>query len=189
MTEPTQEELGLIEVDGRPNVPEADQSVALTQYILGNDAMVNKFIANMLGQIYDEEKNEIHSLNKTTVPVRIMNDYGITKYAGLLSQVTDKGVLHSNLKKDEVSELVLQMMIDVLCDIFVNSQKYDLDIENFDLLLAQIKLVMFTALKRPQDAGERRAINTRGKVIEHVMRREGVSSSTTKEPTFFGGKR
>ena len=77
--------------------------------------------------------------------------------------------------------------MDVACDIFMNCDKYDLKIDDFDLFLAQLKVILFTNFKRPQDAGERRALNTRGKLIEHRMLRDG--GSATEDKNFFRGNR
>lgn len=166
------EDMDMINIDRGYDPQDVLQDESFNKFILSNDDMINKFIAFCLGMMYNADEKKLYHIG-TAQPVRVMNDYGVVRWAGFLANVTDKGVLHSNLNREEVAELAFQTLMDVAADIFENSEKYDLDISNFDLFLAQIKMIVFTTLKRPQEAGERRAINTRGKSIEHVMRKEG----------------
>lgn len=184
--------LAMMDINRGYQSPDPERQDTITEFIFSNEPLINKFIAGLLGRLYDPDKCAYVNLSETQKPVRMMNDCGITKWAGYLSTLTDRSILHSNLKKEEVCELTLQEMVYIFCDLFQNSENYDLDIKNFDFFIGQMILIVFITLKRPQDAGERRAINTRGKVFEHKIVKSsddsrGGSGITSETPSFFKG--
>lgn len=179
------QDLERLNVDRGYVVPENEESADMAKFILSNDDLINHFIGNMKGMLYNEVDGKLYTISPNMKPKAIMNDYGIVKWAGFLQQMTHKSVLHSNMTKDEVAELAFQTMIDAACDIFMNCDKYMLSIDNFDLFRAELMVMIFTNFKRPQEAGERRALNTRGKLIEHRMLREGYGSESKEEKSFF----
>jgi len=185
--------LDLIDIDRGYAAPELEKQDTITEFIFSNEPLINKFMASLLGMIYDKEKNQFKKLDESKDVIPLMNNYGVTRWAGYLSTLTDRSVLHSNLNKEEVCELAFQEMLYILCDLFQNAEDYDLDQKHFDYFLGQMLLIVFTTLKRPQDAGERRAINTRGKVFEHkVVKSEDTPSSyggSSSQQGFFSGMR
>lgn len=184
------EDLSHLDIDRGYAVPENEETADMAKFILSNDDLINHFIANMKGMMYNEVDGKLYPISEEVEAISIMNDYGVVKWAGFLQQMTHKSVLHSNMKSDEVAELTFQTLIDVAADIFMNHDRYGLEVDNFDLFLAQIKVILFTNFKRPQDAGERRALNTRGKLIEHRMLREGgYSDNAPREQGFFSNMR
>lgn len=135
----------------RKRMPAAsDPSVA--KWELDNKELIDKLKHYLRGEEYDDQKKEWYSVEGSQPK---MNEYGIHSFAIMLRSYTDKNLIMSNFKEQQIMDQMLKTMIEVNRDLFNNQDLYGLRVQNFGAVLNMVRQIVFASYLRSLNQGER----------------------------------
>lgn len=114
----------------------------------------------------------------------LVNEIGINGLMGFVTSMANKNTILSNLKENDINEIMM-----VLCDriadhMFLNWQEYKITKENMDMVFGKLEMFCFMSLKRAQDEGERQFLKQTERRTE--IFRTGDEQQKQKLPGWLG---
>lgn len=98
----------------------------------------------------------------------LMNDIGIKSVTGQIKSVVNRITIMSNLKEQEISQLMQYITRSLVYDLMLNRIKYEIAFENRTKIVSSTLTLVHNCLKRSQNGDDKRFWKGSTQTIEHT---------------------
>ena len=185
-----QDDLGLIQAgggvvereDSAPLLnlmpPEEVESVIKWQF--NPDELLERFYYDLLGMVFDERRN------KWVVKYAAkINEEGARSVITILRPHVSKVVTLSQFKEEEVNRIVREAYLSLLQDLFVNMERYDLTVNNANIVLSAADHLILASLNGALRGGNRNLLSRGVRHVESYSQ-QGSDNGKSRVPFLSG---
>jgi len=141
------------------------------RFRLDPSEVVNEFEMFLRRKILNDETGKYeHELDYKGVPIPpLANGKGIASLCSTLRLHLDKFVVLTAYDDEDIRRLAIQANIAIIRDLANHYQEYGMDITVLDKVRENMDSIIFAALKRAHNAGERNSIGKTHHTNEQIM--------------------
>jgi len=172
-------ENNLLAENSRPG--EDSKDLQLARWQLDLTEMLDELCHHFRGDEYDQEKNQW----VTNPQYKLMNEKGIREVVNQL-RMANRNIFLSNLTEDEIRSMMKYFMISFTVFLSLKWSQFDIDKKNMTLIKELVVFTLYPALKRSQQAGERKSLYQTQRVIETTVTHPGGGQGGEKKGGILG---
>lgn len=137
----------------------------LTMWSLSSQDILKEIEHDLRGEIFNEEteKWELVAEGKP-----LMNDEGIRSIVSLARTIVNKVAFLSNLSEDMVLQISRDFADDLADLLFNNIEQFEIKRTHLNIIVTKISYIIYVALQRAYEEGERRFLKTAERRIVSV---------------------
>ena len=117
------------------------------------DELIERIEHMLKGQIYDEASNKFVEKYE-----RLINDKGISKIMSIIRSRIHKHLHLTNFSEEDVKRIAYEVRMTIIDLLAINQEEFGINKSDLTLVEINVDHMVYTALKRAYQQGERRAI-------------------------------
>lgn len=127
------------------------QSEQQTRWELDLTPEIRAIINRMRGRVFDEKQEEWVQVREPLV-----NEKGIHKIMVLMEGMTTKATPMTDLRSDEVVNVVRTLHCDLAWHLIMKMEEYEIDKPDLRIIIPLVTNMIFFSVKRSEEGGERK---------------------------------